>query len=184
MPPENKDVDFFKKNYRSWLKAGNYCADKYAKYTYRDKEDLIQEGLLVVWQTILDLEWRTPSFLKDRCRSGIFAAYKRGKSIDNHYQNKNRRRYKVAADAIEDLNIGKGIIDKRADPEEIAISAIMLDTFYNRLGKDEQIFLKLKLAGYYWKEIKKIMGMRRRRLNALLKNIKIAYNQVYEEGDI
>ena len=38
------DVAFFNKNYHRWYRDGGYCAEKYAKYTYQDKEDLVQEG--------------------------------------------------------------------------------------------------------------------------------------------
>ena len=172
------DVDFFNKNYSRWYRVGGYCAEKYAKYTYQDKEDLIQEGMLVIWGTILNFEWRTPSFLQDRCNSGIFAAYKRGKSVDNHYQNKSRRRYPVSIERIDDL--AQDLLDKKASPEEIAITSIMLKTFYNRLNRQEQLFLKLRLAGYYLKEIKQIIGVSSRKLKNLRKNMKNIYEQVYE----
>ena len=51
------DVDFFNQNYALWHKVGSHCGEKYANYTYQDNEDLVQEGMLVVWRTILDREW-------------------------------------------------------------------------------------------------------------------------------
>lgn len=172
------DVDFFNKNYHRWNRDGGYCAEKYAKYTYQDKEDLVQEGMIVVWLTILNFKWRTSSFLQDRCKSGIFAAYKRGKSIDNHYQNKNRRKHKFSTETLEDFK--EGALDKKASPEETAVSSIMLEIFHNLLDKEERTFLRLKLAGYYWKEIMGIMGVGSRSLQDLLHRIKGKYLQVYE----
>jgi len=61
----------------------------------------------------------------------------------------------------------------------MAIDSIMFETFYNRLSQKEQLYLKLKLDGYFLKEIKRIMGMESNRLQLLVGNLQIVYTQVY-----
>jgi len=61
----------------------------------------------------------------------------------------------------------------------MAIDSIMFETFYNRLSQKEQLYLKLKLDGYFLKEIKRIMGMGSNRLQLLVGNLQIVYTQVY-----
>lgn len=172
--------NYFDQNYSQLCSVGFYSARKYYRYTYLSPNDLVQEGLLTVWETIRSRSYCTPSFLRDRCRSGVFSAYKRGRSVDNHFQNTNRRRhpsYTVSIEGIQNI-----IADKKATPEEAAIDNLMFQQFFQELTTIQQLFLQLLMEGYFCKEIIQKLHLSARRAKESFQGIKAVFLEIYNIG--
>lgn len=157
-----------------------FFARKYHYNTYMDVEDFRQEGLMKVWETLLQQPTCTSSYLQDRIHSAIFAAYKRGKSIDNDYQNKHRRAKPVLVRAIDGDGIPENFIaDKKLNPEQMAEGKLMLEKFFGMLSVEERQLVKLKLLGFKHKEICREIGRASSTICRMLKSVRPKFNLLY-----
>lgn len=175
-----RSPDYFNQHYSELSGVSHFCARKYYWNTYLEVDDLFQEGLMTAWRSVYSQPKCTVSFLRDRCNSGVFAAYKRGRSVDNSFQNTYRRKYPTPTVFLEDVK--ESIADKRADPEETAISNIMLEKFFERLTSIQQWFLKYLMEGYFLTEITQKLKLSNRKAAKVFQGIKRTFVEVYMEA--
>ena len=169
----------FETHYQKLNRVPKYIARKYHYKTYMGEEDFCQEGHMKVWETLLAQPTCTTSYLRYRIHSGIFAAYKRGKSLDNDYQNVHRRSLPVSVVSIDEGISENLVASKRLDPEQKAIGKVMFERFLATLSADEKNLVKLKLLGFKNKEAAKKIRRGQRKITKMLKSIRARFDLVY-----
>jgi hypothetical protein len=117
-------------------------------YNSEGKEDLIQEGMLGMWESLRKDPTCKDRFVKNGIRWGMVKFARKGKSVDSDIKSFNRRNLDieiVKTDALEQEIADFILRDKTLPLDEKIIGKISWERFFKSLTWLERRFVKARL---------------------------------------